>query len=344
MRNINKKLLSVLFAFLFAAIFSINPATVKAQVCGDFPDYNACVAGSNDLADCCSEICPQDNACKNASPQCQGYYDFDGCMLGQGDETVCCNLCNNSDPVCKNPKGSRTDIVKCGEYENLNACTQSLNSQTECCTNVCPGNLSCPTATSNKKSINATCTKNDDCQSNYCSSAKKCAVPPVACGKYESFQACLDQVLPAEVCCDECSTNAACKNIGSGTNPVTPNPSPSGSTQGKCEVNFEEVSGLCVPKSTFDPKSLAGTLTLAELILRVLNYLLILSGMIAVVALVIGGFWYITAAGNDEQAEKGQKALTNAIIGLIIVILAYAIVNIVTRTLTTDELVQKVNK
>jgi hypothetical protein len=44
----------------------------------------------------------------------------------------------------------------------------------------------------------------------------------------------------------------------------------------------------------------------------------------------------MTARGNDEQAEKGRKALTNAIIGLLIVILAFTIVQVVTNTLTSS--------
>jgi threonine synthase len=38
---------------------------------------------------------------------------------------------------------------------------------------------------------------------------------------------------------------------------------------------------------------------------------------------------YITSAGNEETAEKGRKTAVNAIIGIVIIILAYVIVNVV---------------
>src|SRR4051812_8481916 len=39
------------------------------------------------------------------------------------------------------------------------------------------------------------------------------------------------------------------------------------------------------------------------------GYMLAFAGGIAVVFIIIGGYLYITAAGNEEQAEKGRKTL-----------------------------------
>ncbi len=59
---------------------------------------------------------------------------------------------------------------------------------------------------------------------------------------------------------------------------------------------------------------------------------LIFAGVVAVLFVMLGGFWYLTSAGNEEMAEKGQKTLTNAIIGLVVIILAATIVRIVANT------------
>lgn len=77
---------------------------------------------------------------------------------------------------------------------------------------------------------------------------------------------------------------------------------------------------------------LASTRTLPELILAVIQLMLFFAGAIAVLFVIIGGFMYITAGGNEEQAEKGRKALTNAIIGIIIVIMSYAIIRVIENT------------
>jgi Type IV secretion system pilin len=61
----------------------------------------------------------------------------------------------------------------------------------------------------------------------------------------------------------------------------------------------------------------------------IINWLLGIAFGIAVLFLIIGGFWYITSAGNEETAEKGKSTAINAIIGIIIIILSYVIVNVV---------------
>jgi hypothetical protein len=139
--------------------------------------------------------------------------------------------------------------------------------------------------------------------------------------------------------CDPDTYTCQAQKVNGGGN-GGPNPGGTGSAI-QCPTGTENLNGFCVPKSGYNTKSIAGTSTLADLILTVINYLLILSGMIAVIALIVGGFWYITAAGNEEQVEKGRKAIVNAIIGLIVVILAYAIVNIVIQTFTTTDILKK---
>jgi hypothetical protein len=42
--------------------------------------------------------------------------------------------------------------------------------------------------------------------------------------------------------------------------------------------------------------------------------------------LVVGGYTFITSVGDAEKAQKAQKTLTAAIVGLIIVFIARAIV------------------
>lgn len=60
---------------------------------------------------------------------------------------------------------------------------------------------------------------------------------------------------------------------------------------------------------------------------KLIAWLLVLTAVLAVAFLVYGGIMYITAGGDAEKATKGRTAVVNAIIGVIIVVLAYAIVN-----------------
>ena len=58
-----------------------------------------------------------------------------------------------------------------------------------------------------------------------------------------------------------------------------------------------------------------------------LHYVLGIIGVIAVIAFVVSGIMYITAAGNEEQVEKAKEIMTYAIIGLVIALLGLTIVN-----------------
>ncbi|MFA5991041.1 MAG: hypothetical protein WC794_02215 [Candidatus Doudnabacteria bacterium] len=74
----------------------------------------------------------------------------------------------------------------------------------------------------------------------------------------------------------------------------------------------------------------AGT-SVNQLIKTVINWMLGIAFGVAVLFLIIGGFWYITSAGNEETAEKGKGTAVNAIIGIVIIILSYVIVNVVSN-------------
>lgn len=76
----------------------------------------------------------------------------------------------------------------------------------------------------------------------------------------------------------------------------------------------------------FPTSGLGGSRTLTELVYNAVRILLTFAGAVAILFVVIGGFWYITAEGNEERSEKGKKTLVNAIIGIVVVILSYAII------------------
>lgn len=63
------------------------------------------------------------------------------------------------------------------------------------------------------------------------------------------------------------------------------------------------------------------TSTLGYLITTVLSLL----GVIFIILSVYGGFLYLTARGNQEQTKKALSIITRAIIGLVIILSAYAI-------------------
>jgi len=52
-------------------------------------------------------------------------------------------------------------------------------------------------------------------------------------------------------------------------------------------------------------------------------------GILAVIIILIGGFKWMTAAGNEEQIEDAKKVLIAGIIGLVIILGSWAIASFV---------------
>ena len=79
----------------------------------------------------------------------------------------------------------------------------------------------------------------------------------------------------------------------------------------------------------------AGQQTFGRAVTVVIQIALLVVGALAVIFLIWGGFRYITAYGNEEKAESAKKTIGHAILGLIIVILSFAIITIITTVLIT---------
>ncbi|PIT94527.1 hypothetical protein COT98_03370 [Candidatus Falkowbacteria bacterium CG10_big_fil_rev_8_21_14_0_10_39_9] len=65
--------------------------------------------------------------------------------------------------------------------------------------------------------------------------------------------------------------------------------------------------------------------SVGEIVAIIIRMALGLLGIIFLVLLVMGGYQWMTAGGSEEQVEKAQSRIKNGIIGLVIVLAAYAI-------------------
>ena len=64
------------------------------------------------------------------------------------------------------------------------------------------------------------------------------------------------------------------------------------------------------------------------------NILIFLVGAIAVIMLIWGGLQYVISAGDSKRVESAKSTILYAIIGIVVAILAFAIVNFVTGQLS----------
>ena len=72
------------------------------------------------------------------------------------------------------------------------------------------------------------------------------------------------------------------------------------------------------------------------LAVEVSRFIFGISGSLALVMIIYGGFRWLTAGGSSEGIEAGKKAMTAAIVGLLIVFGAWLIVNTVLAALTNN--------
>jgi len=73
------------------------------------------------------------------------------------------------------------------------------------------------------------------------------------------------------------------------------------------------------------------TATIGSIIQIIIGFL----GVIAIIIVLIGGFQWMTAAGNEEKVAQAKKLLGAGVIGLVIILAAYAITQFVITSLST---------
>jgi amino acid transporter len=73
---------------------------------------------------------------------------------------------------------------------------------------------------------------------------------------------------------------------------------------------------------------------LIKIIFEVIRYLLSFLGVAAVLIIIYGGFLWMSAGGNPEKVEKAKKIISQAIIGLIIILLSYSLTMFMIRLIS----------
>lgn len=92
----------------------------------------------------------------------------------------------------------------------------------------------------------------------------------------------------------------------------------------------KEVQGSCQIKS---PANGEVGKFVTTIVLNVLQAGFTIAAYVAIFFIIKGGFLYIVSAGSSQGMEDGKKTITNAVIGLMIVLLAVAIINTIASIL-----------
>lgn len=66
---------------------------------------------------------------------------------------------------------------------------------------------------------------------------------------------------------------------------------------------------------------------------KVINMLLFIIGIVAVISIIIGGIMYTVSSGDQGKIKTAKDTILYAVVGLVVAILAFAIVNFVVNNL-----------
>lgn len=66
-----------------------------------------------------------------------------------------------------------------------------------------------------------------------------------------------------------------------------------------------------------------------KIITNVINTILVVLGMIAVIMIIIGGIRYTTSNGDSGSVKSAKDTILYSVVGLVVAILSFAIVNFV---------------
>ncbi|MDP4000418.1 MAG: pilin [bacterium] len=69
--------------------------------------------------------------------------------------------------------------------------------------------------------------------------------------------------------------------------------------------------------------------SLGSILASVINALLLFAGAVAVLFLIIGGFRYVVSTGNEQQVDAARKTILYAVLGLIIIFIAFVLTRLI---------------
>ena len=93
--------------------------------------------------------------------------------------------------------------------------------------------------------------------------------------------------------------------------------SPVGAKQ--MEIDWPEVGGITIEEGT----------TLPQLVQYFFNFSIAIGGIAAFAMLVLGGFRFLTSAGNPTAQKDAKDIITSAIIGLLLLLASYLLLEVI---------------
>ena len=88
---------------------------------------------------------------------------------------------------------------------------------------------------------------------------------------------------------------------------------------------YADITLTPAPGTSGQP-NIIGWTNISHIVSRILSYVFPLAGILVFIYLLYGGINLMIAAGNEEGIREGKAKITNALIGFLIIFVAYWLV------------------
>jgi hypothetical protein len=92
------------------------------------------------------------------------------------------------------------------------------------------------------------------------------------------------------------------------------------------DIGMERVKNIELAESDTDPR---------DIIINIVKYFMTFLGIVAVCMILYGGYIWMTAVGNEDKVSKAKQIIVAGLIGMIIILSAYVIVDFILDTSST---------
>ena len=90
-------------------------------------------------------------------------------------------------------------------------------------------------------------------------------------------------------------------------------------------TNSNSVEGRLEAIRTESGYQTADSYTLIDMIASIINTILIFLGLVFLLLIIISGFQWMMAGGNEDTIKKAKERIKNAVIGLAVITLSFSI-------------------
>lgn len=86
---------------------------------------------------------------------------------------------------------------------------------------------------------------------------------------------------------------------------------------------------VALAQTNLVPNTIRGIDNIVNVLRGVIQFILVVAFVLAFVLLLVGGIRWITAGGDEKGVAGARNTITAALIGLVIVLVAYALIRLV---------------